>query len=106
MKLGEIQQEEGWDDLVLPQRHKNLVQAMVQTHAAGSRSATGHSQTNLEVDLVRGKGMALLELQRYDIQTHITPFGLHLLGKGCILLLHGEPGVGKTSTAGQWREGY
>jgi hypothetical protein len=60
MKLGEIQQEEGWDDLVLPQRHKNLVQAMVQTHAAGSRSATGHSQTNLEVDLVRGKGMALL----------------------------------------------
>lgn len=57
--LGEIRQEEGWDDLVLPQRHKNLVQAMVQTHAAGSRSASGHSQANLEVDLVRGKGMEI-----------------------------------------------
>lgn len=62
MRLGEIRQEEGWDDLVLPQRHKNLVQAMVQTHAAGSRSASGHSQTNLEVDLVRGKGIALREM--------------------------------------------
>lgn len=31
----------------------------------------------------------------------MTGFNLHLLGKGCILLLHGEPGVGKTSTAGQ-----
>ncbi|KAG8161101.1 hypothetical protein KVR01_009365 [Diaporthe batatas] len=75
MALGPIEEEEGWDDLVLPQRHKNLVQAMVQTHAAGSRSASGQAHTNLEVDLVRGKG------------------------KGCILLLHGEPGVGKTSTA-------
>lgn len=59
MKLGDIRQEEGWDDLVLPQRHKTLVQAMVETHAAGSRSATGHSRTSLEVDLVRGKGMGL-----------------------------------------------
>lgn len=54
-KLSEIRQEEGWDDLVLPQGHKNLIQAMVQTHAAGSR----HSQANLEVDLVRGKGLRL-----------------------------------------------
>lgn len=58
-KLGEIRQEEGWDDLVLPQSHKNLVQAMVQTHTAGSRSTSGHSQANLEVDLVRGKGLRL-----------------------------------------------
>lgn len=57
-RLGEIREEEGWDDLVLPQRHKNLVQAMVQTHAAGSRSASGQSQANLDVDLVRGKGLA------------------------------------------------
>lgn len=72
MRLGEIRQEEGWDDLVLPQRHKNLVQAMVQTHAAGSRSASGHSQTNLEVDLVRGKGIALPYMIYRPIQSLLT----------------------------------
>ncbi|KAH0564821.1 hypothetical protein GP486_001794 [Trichoglossum hirsutum] len=48
---------------------------MVQTHARGARSTTGKPHDNHHVDLVRGKG------------------------RGCIILLHGAPGVGKTSTA-------
>lgn len=74
MKLGEIRQEEGWDDLVLPQRHKNLVQAMVQTHAAGSRSTSGHSQASLEVDLVRGKGMILPSLESSEVHVCTNSF--------------------------------
>ncbi|KAI9773325.1 MAG: hypothetical protein M1840_007540 [Geoglossum simile] len=69
-------QKNGFDDLVLPPGHKRLVQALVQTHATGARSATGEPRSDHQVDLVRGKG------------------------KGCIILLHGAPGVGKTSTAG------
>lgn len=68
---------DGWKSLVLPAGHKQLVQAMIDTHSAGPRigpSDTGHMP---EVDLVRGKG------------------------KGCIILIHGAPGVGKTSTAGK-----
>ncbi|KAK8127897.1 hypothetical protein PG984_009005, partial [Apiospora sp. TS-2023a] len=64
-----------WDDLILQPGHKEMVRAAVETHTAGSRSTTSHVRRTTEVDIVRGKG------------------------KGCIILLHGEPGVGKTSTA-------
>lgn len=57
MRLSNVHKEDSdWEDLVLPQGHKNMVQAVVQTHAAGTRSATGRSQDKIEVDLVRGKG--------------------------------------------------
>ncbi|CAM1503810.1 Fc.00g014010.m01.CDS01 [Cosmosporella sp. VM-42] len=69
-----VNQPAGWNDLVLPKGHKEMVQAMVEMHAAGTRPTLGVSE-KFEVDLVRGKG------------------------KGCIILLHGAPGVGKTSTA-------
>ncbi|KAI2619431.1 P-loop containing nucleoside triphosphate hydrolase protein [Hypomontagnella submonticulosa] len=65
----------GWKDLVLPRGHKDIVLAMVKNHTAGTKilkSGVGHTP---EVDLVKGKG------------------------KGCIILIHGAPGVGKTSTA-------
>ncbi|KAK8868335.1 aaa family atpase protein [Apiospora arundinis] len=68
-------EQAGWDDLILPPGHKDMVRAVVETHTAGSRSTTAHVRRATEVDIVRGKG------------------------KGCIILLHGEPGVGKTSTA-------
>ncbi|KAJ1333057.1 NTP/NDP exchange transporter [Microdochium nivale] len=70
-----IQFEAEWNDLVLPSGHKEMVRAVVENHATGSRSAKGGAKSSQEVDIVRGKG------------------------KGCIILLHGEPGVGKTSTA-------
>ncbi|KAI0132944.1 P-loop containing nucleoside triphosphate hydrolase protein [Xylariales sp. AK1849] len=69
------QYEDGWKDLILPPGHKEMVRAVVENHATGSRSTVGMAKGTTEVDIVRGKG------------------------KGCIILLHGEPGVGKTSTA-------
>ncbi|OCL12019.1 P-loop containing nucleoside triphosphate hydrolase protein, partial [Glonium stellatum] len=73
-RLKHVKREDNWNALVLPKGHRKMVQAMVETHARGTSSPTGH-QAKIEMDLVRGKG------------------------KGCIILLHGAPGVGKTSTA-------
>ena len=68
-------QDSGFDDLVIPDEYKRTVKALVQSHALGSRPV-GHKGTDRQqIDLIRGKG------------------------KGLIILLHGVPGVGKTSTA-------
>ncbi|KAK7956484.1 uncharacterized protein PG986_005706 [Apiospora aurea] len=63
-----------WDDLILPSGLKDMVEAVVETHIGRSQS-TARVRRAAEVDIVRGKG------------------------NGCVVLLHGEPGVGKTSTA-------
>lgn len=65
----------GWSDLVLPQSHKETVLALVKTHSGGARQGEGPREDSSPLDVVRGKG------------------------KGLIILLHGAPGVGKTSTA-------
>ncbi|KAH0566002.1 hypothetical protein GP486_000593 [Trichoglossum hirsutum] len=67
---------DGFDQLVLKRGHKDLVKALVKTHSCGSRPAAFGAGAEHQVDLVKGKG------------------------KGLIILLHGAPGVGKTSTAG------
>jgi hypothetical protein len=85
----EAREESGFDELVLPRGHKELVLALVKNHSSGPKKKekgknqsepqprpqlrAGDQQTSM--DLVRGKG------------------------KGLIILLHGTPGVGKTSTA-------
>jgi SpoVK/Ycf46/Vps4 family AAA+-type ATPase len=70
-----IQQgENSFDNLVLPKGYKDIVQALVETHF--KKDVQNLAQDRLHnVDLVKGKG------------------------KGLIILLHGAPGVGKTSTA-------
>lgn len=69
-------ESDGFKDLVLPEDHKQIVRALVKTHARGPRSASGEKDIPArQMDLVKGKG------------------------KGLIILLHGVPGVGKTSTA-------
>jgi SpoVK/Ycf46/Vps4 family AAA+-type ATPase len=69
-------ESDGFSDLVLPDEHKDIVRALVKTHARGPRSASGENGRPVrQLDLVKGKG------------------------KGLIILLHGVPGVGKTSTA-------
>jgi SpoVK/Ycf46/Vps4 family AAA+-type ATPase len=69
--------KDGFERLILPDGHKNIVRALVKTHVrratADGSPAVNHSQR--EFDVVKGKG------------------------KGLIILLHGAPGVGKTSTA-------
>ncbi|KAF4541302.1 AAA family ATPase [Lasiodiplodia theobromae] len=58
--------------LVLEKGHKRMIESLVAQHFRDKQSKAGRRE---EFDIVRGKG------------------------KGLILLLHGAPGVGKTSTA-------
>ncbi|KAK1750914.1 hypothetical protein QBC47DRAFT_392881 [Echria macrotheca] len=69
--LKPIKQNNEWENLVLPEGHQEMVQAMVETYT----KELGSNKDTIGMDLVSGKG------------------------KGCIILLHGVPGVGKTSTA-------
>lgn len=72
------QNHQSFDDLVLQSDHKQLVQSLVKTHSTGTKPTSdsiGVSENDHREDLVRGKG------------------------KGVIILLHGVPGVGKSSTA-------
>ncbi|KAK5989730.1 hypothetical protein PT974_07989 [Cladobotryum mycophilum] len=61
-----------FDRLVLPKGHKEMVLSLIAQHFRDKESSTAQTE---QVDLVRGKG------------------------KGLIILLHGAPGVGKTTTA-------
>ncbi|KAH0558875.1 hypothetical protein GP486_004494 [Trichoglossum hirsutum] len=70
-----VTRDDGFNSLVLPEGHKELVRALVVAHAKGAMAVPEDAKEH-QVDLVRGKG------------------------KGLIILLHGVPGVGKTSTAG------
>ncbi|KAH7215593.1 hypothetical protein DER44DRAFT_637613, partial [Fusarium oxysporum] len=60
--------------LVLPPGHKNMVLSLVSQHFR-NKAAQRDRDSDEQVDIVRGKG------------------------KGLIILLHGAPGVGKTTTA-------
>lgn len=53
--------QDGFDQLVLPEGHKDLVLALVETHSRGSRPASGPAQEkDHQVDLVKGKGKGLI----------------------------------------------
>ncbi|PWY90984.1 hypothetical protein BO70DRAFT_410604 [Aspergillus heteromorphus CBS 117.55] len=78
-----ITSPESWDDdekkpattfgrLVLDKKHKHMIVSLIAQHFRDKKSTADHRE---QVDIVKGKG------------------------KGLILLLHGAPGVGKTSTA-------
>lgn len=64
--LSEVRFDNSFDELMLPERHKSAIQALVRVHedAAGKGTTTIGSS----IDVVKGKGT------------------------GLILLLHGEPG--------------
>ncbi|KAI0856903.1 P-loop containing nucleoside triphosphate hydrolase protein [Xylaria cubensis] len=63
---------EGFDELVLPPGHGDMVKSMIRQHLRDKKFSSIHCD---KMDVVRGKG------------------------RGLIILLHGVPGVGKTSTA-------
>ncbi|KAJ0420213.1 hypothetical protein BJY00DRAFT_301637 [Aspergillus carlsbadensis] len=69
---GADKRESTFDQLVLDPNHKRVLQSLVAQHYRDKQSASSASE---QVDIVRGKG------------------------KGLIILLHGAPGVGKTTTA-------
>ncbi|KAK8063522.1 hypothetical protein PG996_008174 [Apiospora saccharicola] len=62
-----------FDQLVLPDGHKQMVKSLIAQHFKGKRE---HTEDDEYSDIIRGKG------------------------KGLVILLHGAPGVGKTTTAG------
>ncbi|PYH43521.1 uncharacterized protein BP01DRAFT_402635, partial [Aspergillus saccharolyticus JOP 1030-1] len=68
--------KEAWQDLEIDPGHRNIIQSLMETHFSKSRPK------RRQFDLVRDKG------------------------KGLIILLHGVPGVGKTSTAETVAEYY
>ncbi|RYP71845.1 hypothetical protein DL771_004557 [Monosporascus sp. 5C6A] len=71
----------GFDDLVIPMHYKELLLALVDNHTSGLQ----RRKEKLKKSLV-GLGGAQIDL-------------VHGKGQGLIILLHGPPGSGKTSTA-------
>ncbi|KAK3308297.1 uncharacterized protein B0T15DRAFT_572501 [Chaetomium strumarium] len=72
----ECKSQTAFDQLVLPKGHREMVQSLIAQHFRDKELASKEDMAMQDVDIVRGKG------------------------KGLILLLHGAPGVGKTTTAG------
>ncbi|KAI1108259.1 hypothetical protein F5Y14DRAFT_436945 [Nemania sp. NC0429] len=68
-----------FDRLVLPEGHKEMVKSLVSQHfrdkKARNKNTDKKMRTDAKADIIRGKG------------------------QGLIILLHGAPGVGKTTTA-------
>jgi ATP-dependent protease Clp ATPase subunit len=70
------ERKRGFKDLVIPLNYRQMLLALVENHARGSAKVQGMESSALgHMDLVAGKG------------------------NGLIILLHGPPGAGKTSTA-------
>lgn len=69
--------KDGFHKLVLPLGHRGIIRALVKTHSLkeGQENSSASKKTHHGFDIIKGKG------------------------KGLIILLHGTPGVGKTSTA-------
>lgn len=68
----------GYEDLILPPGHKKLLQAIVKNQVRDPKQTSDEREEDsdkFQMDIVKGKG------------------------EGLIILLHGAPGVGKTSTA-------
>ncbi|KAI5919488.1 hypothetical protein F4810DRAFT_703512 [Camillea tinctor] len=61
--LEPVVHDNGWNDLVLPSGHKELIQAMVENHAVGASASKDGLGLKTEADLVRGKGKHFVLLQ-------------------------------------------
>lgn len=78
---------EPWNNLELPKGHKEIVQSLIESHFSRNKS-------HVHWDLVKDKG-------KTSSRSCSDSADLYL-GKGVVILLHGVPGVGKTSTAGRY----
>ncbi|KAI1479345.1 P-loop containing nucleoside triphosphate hydrolase protein [Daldinia eschscholtzii] len=73
--LREVEYKNGWENLVIEDSIKDTILALVEYHQKPHNQGPPGEGMLSPIDLVQGKG------------------------KGLTILLHGEPGVGKTSTA-------
>lgn len=86
--------KQGWKDLQLPKGHKRMLRSLVKTHLSDKQLQAKKAREGHEYDIVKGKGKhRSLPLWTQILTKHA--------GQGLIVLLHGAPGVGKTSTAGK-----
>ena len=100
------QSGQAFHQLVLPKGHKDMILSLIAQHYRDKESAEGDSE---QVDIIRGKGTNAIiktsyhrELASKGSAQHLSTKSSNILaGKGLIFLLHGAPGVGKTSTAGE-----
>ena len=53
MQLYTLEQNDGWDNLVLPLGHQQMVQAMVETH---TQELSSGKDARIGMDVVKGKG--------------------------------------------------
>ena len=56
------EKSDGFNQLVLPDGHKDLVQALVKTHSKGHRPSQSAADDELKFDLIKGKGKGLIIL--------------------------------------------
>ncbi|KAI0435901.1 hypothetical protein F4803DRAFT_544040 [Xylaria telfairii] len=83
-----------FDNLVLPIKYKKLLMSLVERHSLGSRPV--EQKTNIDRPLVERKDSRSFQASDSIGDTLSIVKGK---GRGLIILLHGVPGVGKTSTA-------
>ncbi|KAK5637231.1 hypothetical protein RRF57_012943 [Xylaria bambusicola] len=85
--------------LVLPDGHKEMVKSLVTQHFRDKKARKMHAEkkmaTDARSDLIRGKGE-----REPSVGYVFALLTSTVSGQGLIILLHGAPGVGKTTTAG------
>ena len=73
--LQSVREESGYDELQLPDGHKRTLESLVERHFNNKIAVVEQGKRSVDFDFVQGKGL------------------------GLVVLLHGSPGTGKTSTA-------
>lgn len=81
-----------WLKLRLPDGHEELIRSLIHSHFTRQRSGGVH------FDLMRNKGK---DIGSSRVPGFLPVFLTAWIGNGVTILLHGVPGVGKTSTAGR-----
>ncbi|XXH01268.1 hypothetical protein Hte_007622 [Hypoxylon texense] len=88
---------QAFDDLVLPKHYKTLIKSLVDRHSLGSRPVEQKAQeTKKDHPTVKRTDSQSAKQHEAGQDTLSIVKGK---GRGLIILLHGVPGVGKTSTA-------
>ena len=54
--LKTLKKQSGFEDLVLPDGHSDLVEALVRTHRSTAQPKDGEAKEKIQVDLIDGKG--------------------------------------------------